>query len=121
MANRRVLVVASNPNVAETIADWSSSDGYDTQVLADFASAKPALDANPPDLLVAQVKLGPFNGLHLAIRARAQHRDTPAIVIGPPDSVLEAEARQQNVRYLTEPLEEAAFAQTAREMMRRIH
>ena len=113
----RVLVVAPSADVAETLTNWLSSAGHETTVVSDFASAKPQLDANPPDLLVAQVKLGAFNGLHLAIRARARLLATPSIVIGDADCVLEAEARQQHVCYLTEPLEEASFARSAREAM----
>lgn len=117
----RVLVVASCPVVADTIAAWLASDGHETTVVSDFASAKPQLDANPPDLLIAQIKLGAFNGLHLAIRARARKQAIASIVIGDADSVLQAEARQQHVRYLTEPLEETTFSATAREAMIRVH
>lgn len=119
--SRRILVVASSPELAETLASWLSSAGHETRVLTDFVSAKPELDTHPPDLLVTQVKLGAFNGLHLAIRARHRHRDTPTIVIGDPDRVLEAEARHQDVRYLTQPLKETSFSETARELIDRIH
>jgi DNA-binding response OmpR family regulator len=120
MANR-VLVVASCPVVADTLTAWLTSQGHDTTVVRDFASAKPQLDVNPPDLLIAQIKLGAFNGLHLAIRARARKQTIASIVIGDADRVLEEEARLQDVRYLTEPLEEASFSATAREVMVRVH
>lgn len=116
MPTARVLVVASNPQMGETVVGWLTSAGHDTRLLSDFASAKPEIDADPPALLVAEVKLGAFNGLHLAIRARGRNRNTPSIVIGDPDRVLEAEARRQHVRYLTQPLEEATFSETARQM-----
>jgi DNA-binding response OmpR family regulator len=120
MANR-VLVVASCPVFADTITAWLASDGHEATVVSDFASAKPELDANPPDLLVAQIKLGAFNGLHLAIRARARKQTIASIVIGDADCVLQEEARQQHVRYLTEPVEESTFAAMAREAMVRVH
>jgi DNA-binding response OmpR family regulator len=120
MANR-VLVVASSPDVAATLTGWLTSEGHETTVVRDFASAKPELDANPPDLLIAQIKLGAFNGLHLAIRARARKQIVASIVIGDDDSVLQEEARQQDVRYLTEPLDETSFSAIAREAMIPIH
>jgi DNA-binding response OmpR family regulator len=113
-----VLVVASSPLIAETLIDWLSAQGHDTTVVTDFASAKPQLDTNPPDLLVAQVKLGEFNGMHLAIRSRDE---TPSIVIGAPDCVLQAEASRQKICYLAEPLEQGTFDATARQLCTRVH
>jgi DNA-binding response OmpR family regulator len=118
---RRVLVVAPDPDVADTLIDWLSSQGHAAHVVTDFEAAKPELDGNPPDLLVTEVKLGAFNGLHLAIRARTSPWDTPSIVIGDPDCVLEKDARNEHVRYLTQPLEESVFSETARQMIGSIH
>jgi DNA-binding response OmpR family regulator len=115
---RRILVVAANPALAETVVSWLSTAGHRASVVTDFASAKPELDAHPPDLLVTEIKLGAFNGLHLAIRSRAT---TPAIVIGDPDCVLEAEARQQQVQYLSLPLDETAFSRAAHDVIDAVH
>jgi DNA-binding response OmpR family regulator len=87
-------------------------------VRADFLAARAEIDEHAPDLLVAEVRLGDFNGLHLAIRARGRGAHTQAIVIGPPDSVLEAEACRQEISYLTSPLDEDMFAVTARRLLR---
>jgi len=35
----------------------------------DFLSAREALLENPPDLLITNLKLGPYNGIHLALLA----------------------------------------------------
>ncbi|MGH6802141.1 MAG: hypothetical protein ACREC3_02080 [Methyloceanibacter sp.] len=70
--------------------------------MADFAAAKDVLSTRP-ELLITELKLGAFNGLHLAIRAGVQ--GTPAIVVGDPDPVLEAEAKRQQATYLSPPLD----------------
>lgn len=64
--------------------------------------------------------MGAFNGLHLAIRARARKQTIASIVIGDADHGLQEEARQQHVRDVAEPLEEAIFSATVREAMVRV-
>jgi hypothetical protein len=65
-----------------------------------FSAARVAVEKHPPDLLISEMRLGAFNGLHLAIIARGRHATTRAILIGPPDPVMEAEAIRQHVTYL---------------------
>lgn len=105
----RVLAVTPSPDVSRIVVGSLSSAGYDVALATDFTSAKDALDSTPPDLLISEVRLGAYNGLHLAIRASAQTTRTQAIVIGPPDNVLEDEARRQHVLYLSPPLDPSAL------------
>lgn len=54
-----------------------------------------------PDLLIAGVRLGRFNGLHLASRLRADYPSLPIIILGQEgDAVLAAEAIQLQARFL---------------------
>jgi hypothetical protein len=76
--------------------------GYEPTVVADFAGAKAYLEKRP-DLLITELKLGPYNGLHLAIRANVTR--TPTIVVGEEDSVLHADAERQQAAYLATPLD----------------
>jgi DNA-binding response OmpR family regulator len=117
MTTRRVLVVAPSSDVAETIIGWLSAAGYETIRVSDFAGAKAQLDLHPPDLLITELKLGAFNGLHLAIRARVSGAGTRTIVVGEPDRILEAEAQREGARYLTRPLDEDVFMDAVRESL----
>jgi hypothetical protein len=83
-------------------------------MVSDFATAKELLGTNP-ELLITELKLGAFNGLHLAIRAGAQ--GTPTIIIGDPDPVLEAEAKRQRARYLTSLADPDQIIGVARELL----
>jgi len=112
---QRILVVASNGGVVERVL--RSVGGQEIEVRTDFESARQELDRHPPDLLVAQVRLGAFNGLHLAIRARGRGLPTRAILIGEPDAVLENEAKEQNARYLTWPVEQETLAATVHDLL----
>lgn len=78
------------------------SAGYEPTVVSDFAGAKASLDKRP-DLLITELKLGAYNGLHLAIRAGVSR--TPTIVVGDIDPVLRADAERQQATYLTPPID----------------
>jgi hypothetical protein len=83
-------------------------------VADDFATAKETL-GTCPDLLITELKLGAFNGLHLAIRAGAQ--GTPTIILGEPDPVLEAEARRQHAEYFTPLADHGEIITAVRELL----
>ncbi len=61
-----------------------------------------------PDLVIAEVRLGAFNGLHVAMRAL--WAGIPAIVMGPDDRVLRREARSMGISYVTPDVHEQAMA-----------
>ena len=64
---------------------------------ADFATAKVHLQMQPA-LVITDLKLGPYNGLHLAIRAEAQ--GVPALIIGERGQGFEHDAEQFGAAYL---------------------
>jgi hypothetical protein len=97
----RVLLVAPDGGIVRGMVPSLRAAGYAPKVVSDFATAKEALSGRP-DLLITELKLGAYNGLHLAIRAGVQ--GTPTIVVGDTDPVLEAEARRQRAVFLTPPV-----------------
>jgi hypothetical protein len=60
-------------------------------------------------VLVSEVQLGEYNGLHLAIIGRERRPALVAIVLGPSDAVLAREAEQHGAVYLNEPVTEASL------------
>ena len=108
----RALVVAPTPELAQQLASCLSSRGITVDVTDDFDEARHELNVRPPQLLVTELKLGAFNGLHLAMRARTQLPRVATIVIGEADSVLQAEALKQDVRYVVGPIEDGSFMNT---------
>jgi DNA-binding response OmpR family regulator len=102
MARRHhVVIVAQNPALATALLSWLGSAGYELAIVTTFAAARALLDTHPA-LVVAEVKLGEYNGLHLALKAR--EAGIPAIVIGPHDPVLEKDARELGASYMTSVL-----------------
>ena len=96
---RHILVVSQNPRTANTLIAWLSPAGYELSIVHTFAAAKIHLKS-APDLLVTDLKLQEFNGLHLALRAHAG--GIPSIVLGPDDPVLAKDAFELGATYLRE-------------------
>src|SRR6478735_610956 len=92
-----VLLVAPDPHVAaDTLAQLTDA-GLRVTVVATFAAAREQLHSRP-DLLISEVRLGEYNGLHLALRARSA--GIPAIVLGQDDAVMAREAERLGAAYV---------------------
>jgi DNA-binding NtrC family response regulator len=96
-SGQRVLLVAPTPALAKNLFAWLTEGGYDVALVTSFASAKVELQSSP-HLLISEIRLGEYNGLHLATRAQSQ--DIPSVVIGHADPVLERDAQQMGVTYM---------------------
>jgi DNA-binding response OmpR family regulator len=103
--NRRALVVDDDPQVLSLITRWLEDAGYDVSTTVSFADAKLRIESDKPDALVVDVRLEAFNGIQLAVRARAERFDTRiAIVSGFDDPVLRREAMACAAAFLVKPL-----------------
>ena len=73
-----------------------------------FDAAKQHMAKTPPDVLVADICLGEYNGLHLVIRGKALRPDMAAIVTcDRADPVLELEAHRLGATFLVKPIVQA--------------
>lgn len=75
---RTILLVSPTPSLAKSMSSAIRRMGHRLVVAKTFETAKRHL-ADLPHLLVTELKLGAYNGLHLALRAGAT--DIPALVI----------------------------------------
>src|SRR5688572_27816620 len=97
-----VLVVAPTPSIATTVFAWLTDAGCVPFVVSSFAAAKQHLEEKPC-FLISEVRLGEYNGLHLALRAQAH--GVPVVLLGEPDHVLQREAAQLGAVYLPRELD----------------
>jgi DNA-binding response OmpR family regulator len=98
----KVLIVDDDKTTREGLAEFLEGSGYETLAVGTFEEASRILRATPPDLLIADVRLGPFNGLQLVI---SSPKPIPAIIItGFADPVLEADARRRGADYVLKPV-----------------
>jgi CheY-like chemotaxis protein len=97
----RVLIVESDSRISSTISQVLGEGGHDVSTLTSFEDAMVSAATSRPDLLIAGVRLGRFNGLHLATRLRAEYPSLPIIILGQEgDAFLAAEAIQLQARFL---------------------
>jgi DNA-binding response OmpR family regulator len=105
-----ILFVATELKVLRQTENLLSEAGYLVATAASFEHATVLLASLNPDLLIAEVRLGPFNGMHLAVRSRIDHPLLPVIIThATPDVVLETEARRHGAIFMVTPLENPEF------------
>ena len=97
----RILIVDDHDATRRGLQELLAQAGYVVLSASTFDEGKRLLDEQAPDLLIADVRLGDFNGLQLVIGAAA----LPSIIVtGFPDPVLEAEALRLGAHFLTKPI-----------------
>jgi ActR/RegA family two-component response regulator len=99
-----LVVEADLQHLAETV-EVLGELGYAAVPAAGFDEGRRELLAiKELSLLVADVRLGAFNGLHLAFRARAHHPNVRVVIIDQSfDVTLEAETKRLGGVYLARP------------------
>jgi DNA-binding NtrC family response regulator len=105
------ILVVSNDTVglAHTVAVLNDA-GYQARGASSFEDANRQLAHGSPDMVIADERLGAFNGLHVILRARAEHPDVSAIITSPTESLgLAADARSLNVKCMLKPQNRAAW------------
>ena len=108
-----ILVVDEDGDARTELADLLSRAGYHVTDVGSFREATEVLSTNPPDLLISELRLGAFNGLHLVLKSRASHPRIAAIILTKfPDPVLAAQAAQQGAAYVVKPVDDAALLAT---------
>ena len=102
-----ILIVDDDLTTRVAVAELLQQSGYETTAVGSFEEAARMLRATPPDLLIADVRLGPFNGLQLIISSPVP---LPAIIItGFADPVLESDARRRGAEYVLKPVDPSAL------------
>jgi CheY-like chemotaxis protein len=96
--SRSALVVAATPSLAANLSAWLKVSGWQVVTATSYQEAKTRL-RHHVDLLVTEVELGDYNGLHVVLRAQSQ--EIPAIVVGRQGEAFERDAEQFGSTYLS--------------------
>jgi DNA-binding response OmpR family regulator len=81
------------------------SAGYHTILSHDFNDARVDIELRSPSVLVIDVRLGAFNGMHLGLLARRHRPDVKIVFVsGWDDTVLRRTADEIGAAYLRKPL-----------------
>lgn len=102
----RALVVATDS--VERLATTSVLDeaGYGVTAVDSFERARLQLATRAPHVLITDVRLGSFNGLHLVWEQSFRRVAAPAIVMHDcGDAALESDARELGCLFLVKPVQ----------------
>ena len=108
-----VLIVAPDESDRLSLVDaLRSLDAVDVVgQVSSFQQATEALGSSLPDVLITELQLGAYNGLHLVLRAKAMRPGMKAFVlVRSADPVLEQEAAQLDAEFLVQGSDEAWLA-----------
>jgi DNA-binding response OmpR family regulator len=95
------IVVDTDASELQATESALEAAGFAVIGVDSFQRAKTLLQAFPPGVVIAAVKLGAFNGLHLATLCSVAHPGIPFVVTNDVyDPVLDAEARQVGAAYV---------------------
>jgi DNA-binding response OmpR family regulator len=109
---RRVLIVEDDTATRTGLEKLLQNAGYATVTASSLQDGLQAMSEMPPDLLIADVRLGEYNGIQLIATSGLS---IPSIVITAfADPVLEAEARRFGADYLLKPVAPAQLMELIR-------
>lgn len=101
----KALIVDSDIGAVHALGAALRKGGYDTLEATTFEEAKRLWVSERPPILIADVRLGQFNGLQLLLRARADRPDVTAVITSAvPDKVLEADTRRFGGTFVVKPI-----------------
>lgn len=114
----KILVVDDTVVTLGALAELLATAGFEVSTAASFEEAKQKIDETSPDLLIVDIRLGPYNGLHLVVRERLAHPERPVIMTtGFPDALLEAEAKKYGAEFMEKPIRSADLMATVRRLL----
>ena len=103
----RILIVDDDRATRSGLGELLQAQRHQVTAVGTLHEALDVLRTDSPDLIVADVRLGAFNGLQIVM---ASTRVIPTIMItGFSDPVLEADARRAGADYLVKPIDPATF------------
>jgi DNA-binding response OmpR family regulator len=101
----RILIVDTDPIARFVLATALREEGCDVTEATSFEEGKRLWASERPAMLIADVRLGEFNGLQLLLRAKADREDIKAVITSSvPDRVLEVDTHRFGGTFLVKPV-----------------
>jgi DNA-binding response OmpR family regulator len=101
----RLLVVDDDENALSGIAELLRAVGHDVTASSSYEDAKSQLTTGTYDLLVTDVRLRSFNGLHLVMKVRSESPDMAVIIMtGYDDAFMQLEAQRYRAEFIHKPV-----------------
>ena len=117
-----IILVNDDGEALGVLSAALSDRGYSVAAVRSFGDAKALLDSSAPDLLIADVRLGEYNGLQLAIFGREDHPNLPVIVTNTTeDKIVEADAARYGATFVADPQHNPSFMFTVQGLVAARH
>jgi len=117
----RILVLDDDEHALSGIVELLRDAGHNVTGAATYDAAKRLLAVSPFDLLVSDVRVRSFNGLHLVMQTRSDHPDTAIIIItGYDDPLIDLEAHRYHADLVRKPIRPAEFQQRVNEALAQV-
>lgn len=117
----RILVLDDDEHALSGIVEILHDAGHDATGVSTYDDAKQLLAGNPFDLLISDVRVRSFNGLHLVMQTRADHPETAIIIItGYDDPLIDLEAHRYHADLVRKPIHPAEFKERVSEALRQV-
>jgi DNA-binding response OmpR family regulator len=101
----RVLVIDDDENALSGIVEVLRAAGHHVTSCSTYENAKTLLSVGSYDLLITDVRLRSFNGLHLVMKVRAESPDMAIVIMtGYDDAMMELEARRYKAEFIRKPI-----------------
>jgi CheY-like chemotaxis protein len=108
----RVLVLDDDEHALSGIVELLRDAGHNETGAATYDAAKRLQAVSPFHLIVSDVRLRSFNGLHLVMQTRADHPETAIIIItGYDDPLIDLEASRYHAEHVRHPIRPAEFTE----------
>jgi CheY-like chemotaxis protein len=106
----RILVLDDDEHALEGIVELLREAGYQVTAAATYDAAKRLLALDSYDLLVTDVRLRGFNGLHLVMQSRSDYPDMAVMIVsGYDEPLMELEASRYNAEFVAKPVRPTEF------------
>jgi CheY-like chemotaxis protein len=114
----RILVIDDDEHALMGMSELLCGQGHDVTAAASYDEAKAALAESMFDLLVTDVRLRAYNGLHLVMHSRAEHPDMAVVITtGYDEPALALEASRYNAKFVRKPIAAGEFLKTVDEAL----
>lgn len=117
----RVLVLDDDEHALSGIVELLRDAGHNVTGAATYDAAKRLLAVSPFDLLVTDVRLRSFNGLHLVMQTRTDHPEIGVIIItGYDDPMIDMEAQRYHAQLVRKPIRPKEFMRTVDDALAKV-
>jgi DNA-binding response OmpR family regulator len=105
-----ILALDDDENALAGLVELLREAGYDVTGATTYEAAKRLLEVTSYDLLITDVRLRGFNGLHLVKKTRTEYPEMAVIIIsGYDEPLMELEASRYQAVFVGKPIRPAEF------------